>query len=44
VLALFSHLGTLSPDGLSGNDAYHVLLWPDSAVPLEVLKQWSGEA
>jgi len=41
VLALFSGLDTLSPNGLDGQDAYHVVLWPGSAVPLQVLKQWS---
>lgn len=44
VLALFSGLGTLSANGLEGQDTYHVALWPGAPVPLEVLKQWSGEA
>lgn len=43
VLALFSGLDTLSPDGLEGQDRYHVMLWPGAAVPLKVLKQWSEE-
>lgn len=44
VLALFSGLGTLSSNGLEGQDSYHVVLWPGSAAPLKVLKQWSEEA
>lgn len=43
VLALFSGLGTLSSNGLEGQDAYQVVLWPGPAVPLKVLKQWSEE-
>ena len=43
VLALFSGLGTLSADGLEGQDKYHLVLWPGSVVPLKVLKQWSEE-
>ena len=43
VLALFSGLGSISSDGLSGHDSYHVVLWPGSAVPLKVFKQWSEE-
>jgi len=43
VLALFAGLGSLSPDGLDGQDTYHVILWPGAAVPLKVLKQWSEE-
>ena len=40
VLALFSGLGTLTANGLDGEDTYHLVLWPGSAVPLKVLKQW----
>jgi hypothetical protein len=43
VLALFSGLGSLSSDGLEVQDTYQVVLWPGSAVPLKVLKQWSEE-
>jgi hypothetical protein len=43
VLALFSGLGTISSDGLEGQDEYRIVLWPGSAVPLKVLKQWSNE-
>jgi hypothetical protein len=42
-LALFSGLGSISSDGLEGQDTYHVALWPGSSMPLEVLKQWSRE-
>jgi hypothetical protein len=44
VLALFSGLGTLTTDGLDGQDTYQLVLWPGSAVALKVLKQWSEEA
>ena len=41
-LVLFAGLGTLSSDGLEGEDTYQVALWPGEPVPLQVLKQWSG--
>lgn len=39
VRACFAGLGTLSADGLDGDDRYHLTLWPASAAPVEVLKQ-----
>lgn len=44
VALLYSGLGTLSQDGLQGEDTYHVLLWPGSAQPLQVLRSWQVEA
>lgn len=44
VIALFTGLSLLSEDGLEGEDAYRVLLWPASAMPLEVLKRWDENA
>ena len=44
VALLYSGLGTLSQDGLQGEDKYHVLLWPGSAQPLQVLRSWQVEA
>ena len=38
---LFSGLGTLSADGLEGQDRYRVVLWPGEAGPLRVVKQWA---
>jgi hypothetical protein len=41
--ALFSGLGTLSEDGLEGEDYYALVLWPGSNIPLRIVKQWHGE-
>jgi len=41
LLALYCGLGTLSEDGLDGDDSYRVILWPSSPCPLTVLKQWT---
>jgi len=43
VLALFSRLGSLSDDGLSGDDRYRVLLWPGAKRSLRVVQEWSGQ-
>lgn len=40
VRACFAGLGTLSDDGLDGEDRYHLTLWPAPAAPVEVLKQY----
>ena len=40
VRTLFSGLGTLSADGLEGDDRYRIVLWPGPVVPLHVTKQW----
>ena len=44
VALLYSGLGTLSQDGLQGEDKYYVLLWPGPAQPLQVLRSWQVEA
>ena len=40
VRAYFGRLGSLSEDGLSGEDHYRLALWPAPSRPLRVLKQW----
>jgi hypothetical protein len=42
VRALFSGLGALSSDGLSGSDRYRIEVWPGPVVPTTVIKQWRG--
>lgn len=37
----FEGLGSLSADGLEGNDRYHLQLWPAPTGPIETLKQRS---
>lgn len=37
---VFTCLGTLSEDGLDGEDRYVVHLWPGKAESVRVLKQW----
>lgn len=37
-------LGTLSENGLEGQDRYEVHLWPGRAGGVRVLKQWAGPA
>lgn len=37
-------LGTLSENGLDGQDRYEVHLWPGRADGVRVLKQWAGAA
>ena len=40
-LICYRGLDTISPDGLSGDDSYHVFMWPVKAmIPKKVLKQW----
>jgi hypothetical protein len=41
--ALFAGLGTLSDDGLEGQDRYRIVLWPGPPTPLRIVKQWPGE-
>jgi len=43
VVALFSRLGSLSDDGLEGEDRYRVLLWPGAERSLCVVQEWSGQ-
>ena len=43
VRACFGRLGTLSEDGLEGDDHYRLLLWPAPFAPVAVLKQYAGE-
>lgn len=38
----FSGLGTISPDGLDGDDAYRLVLWPGEETTPVVLKQRAG--
>ncbi|WP_083528721.1 hypothetical protein [Hyphomicrobium sp. CS1BSMeth3] len=40
---LFTGLGTLSSDGLEGEDRYVVHLWPGKAEGVRVLKQWNDD-
>lgn len=40
VRTCFTGLGTLSEDGLDGDDRYHLTLWPAPAGPVEVLKRY----
>lgn len=35
----FEGLGSLSADGLEGNDQYHLQLWPAPMGPVDILKQ-----
>jgi len=44
VRACFAGLGTLSEDGLDGDDHYHLTLWPAPATPVEVLKRYEEKA
>lgn len=43
VAVLYSCLGSLSYDGLDGDDYYQVLLWRGAERPLRVLKEWSEQ-
>lgn len=41
VRVCYRGLGTISWDGLEGEDSYHVYMWPASnLIPKSVLKQW----
>jgi hypothetical protein len=40
-LVLYSGLGTLSEDGLDGDDHYRIILWPGEPSPLVVLKAFT---
>jgi hypothetical protein len=42
-LVLFAGLGTLSDDGLDGDDRYTVHLWPEKGGGIVVLRQWDGD-
>jgi hypothetical protein len=42
-LVLFGGLGTLSEDGLDGDDRYTVHLWPEKATGIVVHRQWQGD-
>jgi len=42
VRALYSGLDTLSSDGLEGDDAYTVVLWPAAASEVAVLKRFDA--
>jgi hypothetical protein len=43
VRVLFAGLGTLSYDGLEGDDYYRIVLWPGTSAPLRIVKQWQDE-
>jgi hypothetical protein len=43
VLVLFTGLGSLSEDGLAGDDRYTVHLWPEKAGGTVVHRQWQGD-
>jgi hypothetical protein len=38
-----SGFDTLSPDGLDGDDHYHLTLWPAAPEPPRVIKRYPGE-
>jgi hypothetical protein len=40
---VFSGLGTVSEDGLDGDDRYTLHLWPGRADGVRVLKPWSDD-
>lgn len=40
VRAHFAGLGTLSPDGLEGEDRYRIVVWPAPFAEIAVLKQY----
>lgn len=40
---VFTGLGTLSEDGLEGEDRYFVHLWPGKIESIRVLKQWNDD-
>lgn len=42
VRACFGGLGTLSDDGLEGDDYYRLVVWPAPFAPVAVLKQYPG--
>ena len=42
-MVVSSGLGTLSKDGLEGDDRYAVHLWPGKAEQVVVLQQWEGD-
>ena len=42
-LVLFTGLGSLSEDGLAGDDRYTVHLWPEKAGGTVVHRQWPGD-
>ena len=42
VRAYFGGLGTLSDDGLDGDDHYRLVLWPAPPAPVAVLKQFGA--
>jgi len=43
VRALRGALGSLSEDGLDGDDRYRIVLWPAPHAELRVLKEWTGD-
>jgi hypothetical protein len=42
VRSFHAGLGTLSADGLDGNDRYRVVLWPAPPSDVRVMRQWAG--
>ncbi|MBR0666303.1 hypothetical protein GXW71_18220 [Roseomonas hellenica] len=43
-MVVFTGLGTLSEDGLEGEDRYTVHLWPSEETGVTVLHQWDGDS
>lgn len=43
-MVVFTGLGTLSEDGLDGEDRYAVHLWPSEETGVTVLRQWDGDS
>jgi hypothetical protein len=43
VAVLYSCLGSVSTDGLDGDDHYQVLLWRGADRPLRVVQEWSEQ-
>ncbi|HEY4252160.1 MAG TPA: hypothetical protein VGM87_13190 [Roseomonas sp.] len=42
-MVVFTGLGTLSEDGLDGEDRYVVHLWPSAETGVAVLRAWGGD-
>jgi hypothetical protein len=42
VCAYYGGLGTVSQNGLEGQDRYLITLWPAPSAPLQVTKRWCG--
>jgi hypothetical protein len=41
VRVCYGGLGSISKNGLEGNDRYHIAIWPEEYSALQILKRWS---